>query len=652
MKRALIAAAALWACGLGAVQAAPLEVYGKLPVMDQVAISPDGTKIAFVQPVGGKFAVVVDQLSPAALVAGVAPSEQKIRSLIWADSTHLLVVTSQTGFANFVESARSEWYLVQSLDTEKRKATPLLGAHLDAGPNSHVRGDITMNVLTDMPMPRMVKAHPTVFAPGVAFIDDRGSSALISVDLASGHEAVIEKAVTGDQTRRWMLDGEGGLLAQTTYDELSHSWTLRVRRGGAWVDAYYAIALNDQPEVLGLSPDGGALVLETTRDDGSVEHRTVSLADAKLGEPTDQYGSFQTLVRDPVTRRIIGGVKMGMEPTYGFFDAKDQAAWDVVADTFPGEDVELVSWSDDRSKVVVQVAGVAHGVIYAVVDQKSHKAVQIGQRYEGIKADDLAEVHIATYAAGDGRRISAFLTLPNGREPKNLPLIALPHGGPAARDEAGFDWWAQALASRGYAVLQPQFRGSDGFGWELERAGFGEFGRKMQSDLSDGVRALAAKGYIDPKRVCIVGASYGGYAALAGVTIEKGVYRCAVAVAGVADMRKFIGGRSADASRNSAVRYWDRFVGAKNPSDAVFDQISPVRHADQASAPILLIHGKDDTVVPIEQSLRMQEALKAAGKPVEMVTLASEDHWLSREESRLQMLQATVAFIEKNNPPQ
>ena len=127
------------------------------------------------------------------------------------------------------------------------------------------------------------------------------------------------------------------------------------------------------------------------------------------------------------------------------------------------------------------------------------------------------------YRAADGRTIHAYLTLPLNREAKNLPLIVLPHGGPHSRDEPGFDWISQSLASRGYVVLQPQFRGSDGFGYDLLSAGFGEFGRKMQTDLSDGVRALAAQGLIDSRRVCIVGASYGGYAALAGATLE---YRC------------------------------------------------------------------------------------------------------------------------------
>lgn len=651
----LAAVAAVLACGLGAARGAPrggapLEAYGKLPTMDMVSISPDGTKIAFVQPVNGQQAVVVDQIRPAAVLTGVAPTDQKVRGLIWADPNHLLVIKSYAGFAHEVVSARTEWYMVQSLDVAKRQSMALLNQNHDFGPDTHVHGVVTMNVTAGTPEARMVRGHPTVFTQGVAFVGGRGTASFVSVDLTSGLETLIETAVTSYENRDWIISSQGDLLAQTTYDEYSQTWSLRLRRGDSWAPAYSTKVQNDPPSVRGLSPDGSALVLELFKD-GDLEYRPLSLADGKLGEPISQYDGLDGLITDPITHRIIGGVKIGMEPDYVFFDAKDQASWDSVVNSFPNEQVDLVSWSNDRSKVVVRVTGLLHGIIYALVDLSTHQAMSLGQAYAGLGPNDLAEVHLATYRAADGRAIRAFLTLPNGRDPKGLPMIVLPHGGPAARDAAGFDWWSQALASRGYAVLQPEFRGSSGFGWELESAGFGEWGRKMQSDLSDGVRALAAKGYIDPKRVCIVGGSYGGYAALAGVTMERGVYRCAVSVAGVSDVRKLIGGQWADADRSSGVRYWDRFMGAKDPNDPVLDQISPVRHAAEASAPILLVHGREDTVVPIEQSQKMADALKDAKKPVEFVTLAGEDHWLSREDTRLQMLQATVTFLEKNNPP-
>ena len=650
MKHFVVLAAAVLACGAGSARAAALEVYGRLPVMDQVSISPDGTKIAFVQPVNGKQAVVVDQINPAAEITALPGTGQKVRDLIWADPTHLLVVKSQASAAGGVEAVRREWYMVQSLDVLKHKVAPLLTQDLDTGLSSRMRGASTMNVIIGSPQPRLVKGRPTVFVRSVAFLDNQGVPALVSVDLTTNQETVIETTQSAEQERDWMVDSQGALLAQITYDQLSRDLSVRLRRGNAWSDAFVEEALTDPPSVEGLSPDGASLVMNILRD-GKIQYRPLSLTTGRLGPPITQYDELAGLIHDPVTHRIIGGIRIGMEPDYVFFDPKDQAAWDAVVKSFPDEDVQLASWSDDRTRIVVKVTGLEHGVAYAFVDLTARKATQIGQAYDGLKPDDLAEVHIATYRASDGLAIKSYLTLPNGRDPKGLPLIVLPHGGPEDRDAFGFDWLSQALASRGYAVLQPQFRGSGGLGWDLDSAGFGEFGRKMQTDLSDGVHALASKGIIDPKRVCIVGWSYGGYAALAGVTLQQGIYRCAVSMAGVSDLRKLMGGRSVDASRDSSVRYWDRYVGAKDPADPVYDQIAPVRHADRADAPILLIHGRDDTVVPIEQSQRMNDALKAAKKPVEFVILPSEDHWLSREETRLQMLQATVKFLEVNNPP-
>jgi dipeptidyl aminopeptidase/acylaminoacyl peptidase len=161
----------------------------------------------------------------------------------------------------------------------------------------------------------------------------------------------------------------------------------------------------------------------------------------------------------------------------------------------------------------------------------------LGDIYEGVTKP--FEVRRITYAAGDGLKIPAYLTLPRGKPAKNLPLVVLPHGGPAGRDTADFSWRPQALADQGYAVLQPNFRGST-ISWGFMSKGFGEWGRKMQTDLSDGVRYLAKEGIVDPARVCIVGASYGGYAALASPALDPGVYRCAVAVAGIGDVRRML----------------------------------------------------------------------------------------------------------------
>jgi dipeptidyl aminopeptidase/acylaminoacyl peptidase len=314
---------------------------------------------------------------------------------------------------------------------------------------------------------------------------------------------------------------------------------------------------------------------------------------------------------------------------------------------FPDERIKLVSNTDDYSKVLLQVFGEKDGYIYALYDWYTHQATVLGQVYNGLTAP--AQVKAISYSAADGLEIPGFLTLPRGLPEKDLPLIVMPHGGPAAADTADFDWWAQALAAQGYAVLQPNYRGSILSSRFLE-AGFGEWGRKMQTDLSDGVRYLAKQGVIDPKRVCIVGASYGGYAALAGVTLDPGVYRCAVSVAGISDLKRFRKW-TGETHTGIAQRYWDRYIGISDQNDPAVLAVSPIEHISAVTVPVLLIHGKDDTVVPYEQSEVMLSALKRAGKSVEMVTMKNEDHWLSSSATRLQMLQASVAFLKTNNPP-
>jgi len=228
-------------------------------------------------------------------------------------------------------------------------------------------------------------------------------------------------------------------------------------------------------------------------------------------------------------------------------------------------------------------------------------------------------------------------------------MVALVHGGPQARDVPGYDWWSQAMASRGYAVMRVNYRGSEGYGRDFVELGHKQWGRKMQTDVSDGVRALAKQGMIDPAKVCIVGASYGGYAALAGATLDTGVYRCAAAVSGPSDLGKMVAWSGAEKGRSSA-RYWNRFMGFSNANDPKSAEISPAAHANAVTIPLMIVHGKDDTVVPYEQTTIMVNAMKAAKKPYELVTLDGEDHWLSRSSTRLKMLEEIQVFLEKNNP--
>lgn len=246
----------------------------------------------------------------------------------------------------------------------------------------------------------------------------------------------------------------------------------------------------------------------------------------------------------------------------------------------------------------------------------------------------------------DGRIIPSLLTLLQNKEAKNLPTILLPHGGPETYDRIGFDFFAQFFASQGYAVIQPQFRGSRGFSAEHLLAGRGKWGREMQNDLTDAVLNLSNTGIIDSTKVCIVGASYGGYAALAGAAFTPDLYKCVVAINGVSDLDKMLKQERKDfGSDHWVVAYWDRVIKNNNVNADFLSEISPVNSSNKVNAPALLIHGEYDKVVNVEQSKYMYKALKQANKEVKYIELEKGDHHLSSAKNRMEAMKAIEEFV-------
>ena len=520
--------------------------------------------------------------------------------------------------------------------------------------------NLALNAIEDMPVVRLVGGKPYALAEGVYFGGPSremagnlrittSELALYRIDLDDDRSTRLSSDEA--HARGYIVDSDGQPLAESLYDAITKEWTLKVWRDHQWRTIATKTAAIDTPALLGLGRDGRSIVVRGLRDKVN-ELREVSPDEGAVSDPLPgpQTGS---LLHDPATHRLIGIATFdGNVLDYHFYNDADAARWAGIAAAFPGQRPELVSTSDDRQKLVLHLDSPTEGPGYALVDLATHSSQWLGAEYPGLSPADISPVEPIQFKAADGLELSGYLTLQNGRAAKDLPLVVFPHGGPAARDEPGFDWWAQAMASRGYAVLQVNYRGSAGLGRAFLEAGFGQWGRKMQTDLSDGVRYLAAQGTIDPKRVCIVGASYGGYAALAGATLDPGVYRCAVDVSGPSEIAKFI---AWGAARNgdegvASQRYWLRYMGVSALNDPRLAAVSPADLADKVTIPILIIHGKDDTVVPFAQSQLMADALARAGKPYQLVVLNHEDHWLSRGDTRLQMLQATMDFLQKNNP--
>jgi dipeptidyl aminopeptidase/acylaminoacyl peptidase len=314
----------------------------------------------------------------------------------------------------------------------------------------------------------------------------------------------------------------------------------------------------------------------------------------------------------------------------------------------PGHSNRVISRSADNMRLLVLSASADDpGTVY-FFDRKTNNMSPFAALYQKLNGKRLAPMEPVRYKARDGLEIRGYLTLPPGRSDKNLPLVVMPHGGPFARDSWGYDAWVQYLSSRGYAVLQPNYRGSTGFGKAFVDKGLGQFGRGMQDDVDDGVKWLATRGTVDPKRVCIMGASYGGYAAMLAAVRNPEIYRCAISFAGLSDVSAQLRYDRKSFAASRYYRNWrDKVRGDK---DFELDTISPLKMAERMTVPILIAHGTKDRTVPVSQSQKLHDALVRLKRPHDFILYKDEAHGLSDPAHATDFLNRVGAFLEKNNP--
>jgi dipeptidyl aminopeptidase/acylaminoacyl peptidase len=309
---------------------------------------------------------------------------------------------------------------------------------------------------------------------------------------------------------------------------------------------------------------------------------------------------------------------------------------------FPDQSVVITSQTSDGRLALVKVSSDRNPGDFYLFDTVAKKASYLLARRDWIDPEAQGLVQPVQLQARDGMALHGYLAVPHGSSGKGLPLVVMPHGGPyGIRDEWAFDEQVQVLAAAGYAVLQVNYRGSSGYGRAFQAAGAREWGRKMQDDVTDATRWAAAQGIADGNRVCICGASYGGYAALMGVAKEAGLYRCAVGYVGIYDLPKM---QADDARESRRFGNWSaEWVGDRESLGTV----SPNRLAERINVPVLLVAGGEDKVAPIEHSRLMERALREAGKPVETFYLDTEGHGFYKEEHRREFYARLLAFLSR-----
>lgn len=623
--------------------AAPtIEDYGRLPTIDMVALSPSGDLFAYRKTDGEKDLFVVYSRKTKNIIAAADIGELTPKGLYFLSENEVIIRVSQ--FKDYAEViGEHEFSSAYVFNIKNKEFKQLLK------PGDNIR-------FAQTGLGRIVGIAPdkkSVFMP--AFVDEDANDAtpnlsLMNVNLAKPARPKVHHK-GNNKTTDYFMDNQGNIVAKEIYSDSNNKHSIVVPDGKDWKEIF-----NDNAEIMtigfvGLTPDFKSLVvLNTNKQTGHTAYHLMSLADGSFTD-TD-FGrtdaDILTVLTD-LNRIVYGVIYSGFNPSYKFFNADTNKHMADVLQKFPGQSVWLQDWTPDWKTFLVHVEGSDNAGEYFLFSQ-NEAPVRLGSSRPNITQQDVNPIATVNIKARDGFIIPTLLTLPITQldNPKNLPTVLLPHGGPHAYDTIGFNWIAQAFANRDYLVIQPQFRGSSGFGSAHYDAGKGEWGKKMQDDLTDSVKFLIEKGYVNPNKVCVVGLSYGGYAALAGGAFTPDMYQCVVSVNGVSDLRNMLSTEKRTHGKSSwVVSYWEDSMAKGNASADTLKSISPAYHADNFKAPVLLLHGEKDKTVPMLQSKIMYKKLKGADKTVVFKPLKNETHHLVSGATRLEMLNEMLSFVDQ-----
>ncbi|MBD3761230.1 prolyl oligopeptidase family serine peptidase [Rhizorhabdus sp.] len=494
-----------------------------------VKLSPSGKRIAVVESSDQRRVIVMEGDK---LLRSAALGTQKIRDLIWAGESNLLLNVARKIELNVTLSdsvAETTTMIMLPLDNKPIWALFERDKAIFAG----VQGFYGFS--GDGPRYGYFTAVSTSALPGIGIVIPDGQPALYRVDLATRETTIVDRPPGNNVRRDWLLSAQGEIRATLDYQAANGDWSIR----------------NSAEKVLasGRSPDDGVKLISLGRNERSIAYRVrgedgtrrlfeLPLDGGPAVEPLggEEAGSYISDVR---SGELIGFTKEQDVVEDHFFDSQREKVVATVRKSFSGRSAELFDWSQRFDKLLFFTSGSQDAGSWWLVDSTARTASIVASAYP-LEAADVGLVKTFRYRAADGLNLTGVLTLPPVGDAKNLPLIVLPHGTPSDRDFPIFHWWAQAFASRGYAVFQPNYRGSEAPSTVPRFADAGEWGRKVQTDISDGVAALASAGIVDQRRACIAGSDHGGYAALAGVTLQQGLYRCAISVGGFGDVDKLL----------------------------------------------------------------------------------------------------------------
>lgn len=614
------------------------------------ALSPNGERIALLSQRPGTgdkkiaYVTLLKASNPDDGPLTVKIGELEIERIVWANDERLLVwINAKMGYSN----TQTGNVLADKSEIPVRR---ILAIGLDGGNQKVLNGSNIIDMNRNFDLTQMI--DPLNDDPQHILIQAwdfiHNVVALYKVDVYTGNMTLTERG--SSSTRDWVA--QGGLpIARSDFNQRGTIMSIYLRAPGEKDWTFYRKVRRDlwnqlDFRVAGPADEPGFLLVASRADDQD----TISLR--KFDVKTRSFGEViasrpdRDVTAAAIGRRYIGARYADDRAAYLFRDPKMAAHFKGLNAFFQNEcSVVLHDVSADENRYLFYVTGPREAGAFYYYDRVAKRFDNLGHSKPWLTPERLAPVETLKVTTRDGATIGAYLTVP--LTPGPHPLVVLPHGGPEVRDTLDFDLFAQVFAAQGWLVLQPNFRGSGGFGKAFADAGRKRWGDRMQEDVEDALAQVVATGRVSPGKVAICGASYGGYAALMGAVRNPDLYRSVVSIAGACDLMETLAfSRSQDGVDSPAYAYWTMTIGDPKTDQAMLEAASPARFADRIKAPVLLIHGAKDTIVDPRQSKIMAAALKRSGKAYDHIELAKVGHRDWKEADLKLILTRSVAHLK------
>jgi dipeptidyl aminopeptidase/acylaminoacyl peptidase len=615
-------------------QQLPVSAYGDLPKNSQVKLSPNGKSLAVVKNVKGTLVLLTYNFETGKKQNLLSADNVKVKLnwYAWANNDVLLISAGYTSRQRSIKYSETRLY---RYDLSNNDGLTLLVK--PRGTRNEIDAQFQDNVISFLP------EKPDKILMAIAY-DKANFPSVYEIDVRTKKRIRIKRFKT--YTINWFADQQGKVRIAYRQDETKVFYRLYDTNGEKKRELWsYQVFEKDFVRILGFDLDPNILFINALHQGRSAVFK-VNLLDENLTKELvladDKYDVDGSLIYSPKTGEVVGISHGSSDDNKTYWDEEYIALKKGLNKVIPEAKNTIVSISRDLTRYILFSSSDKTPGNYYLGDRKNESLSYLASLYPQIDDTNYATKQLVHYKARDGLSIEAYITKPVGSQPGGKsPAIILPHGGPMARDYGGFDYWAELFANRGYIVFQPNFRGSSGYGYDFEMASIQGWGKAMQDDLEDAAIWLKAQNIIADKKICIAGASYGGYAALMAAVKHGDSFKCAASFAGVSDIELII---------SNARRFTNNEIVKKQfgtDSDKL-EAVSPVNFAEKINIPILLIHGTDDKIVPVAHSRDMADELTDYKKDVRYIEIEGANHHLSVQNHRIQTLEEMVQFFDKH----